>query len=246
MDKLIYTSMTGASHVLEQQATIAQNLANVSTPGFRAAIDAFRAVPVVGEGLQTRTFVVDSSAATDFSQGALQPTGNSLDVAINGPGWITVQTADGSEAYTRNGALKISPDGNLQTLSGLNVMSDNGPITIPPNTQVTIGKDGTVSTVPNGDILVQVANLGRIKLVNPPQNQLVRGDDGLFRTQDGNPAPDDPAVTVASGSLEGSNTNTMDALVNMISLSRMFDMQTRMITAAEDNAKQAESILSVS
>jgi flagellar basal-body rod protein FlgF len=245
MDRLIYTSMTGASHVMQQQAAVAQNLANVNTPGFRAMIDTFRAVPLTGQGLPTRTFVVDSTAGTDFSQGALQQTGRNLDLAIQGSGWIAVQMPDGSEAYTRNGSLQIASNGTLQTRNGQNVIGDNGLITIPPNTEIAIAKDGTVSTVPTGSTPRPVTIIGRIKLVNPPDAQMVRGDDGMFRTQNGNAAPADANVTLASGSLEGSNTNTMDALVNMISLSRMFDMQMKMLTSADDNAKQASSILSV-
>jgi flagellar basal-body rod protein FlgF len=247
MDRLIYTSMTGASHVLEQQATVAQNLSNVNTTGFRALIDTFRAVPLVGEGLPTRTFVVDSSAGTDFSQGGIQQTGSNLDVAIQGQGWFAVQMPDGSEAYTRNGSLQVAPNGTLQTRNGLNVAGDNnGPITIPPNTEIAIGNDGTISTVPSGSTPRPVTIVGRLKLVNPPLSQLTRGDDGLFRLQNGNAAPADANVNVVAGALEGSNTNTMDALVNMISLSRSFDMQMKMLTSADDNAKQAESILNVS
>jgi flagellar basal-body rod protein FlgF len=246
MDRLIYTSMTGASHVMERQATVAQNLANVNTPGFRAAIDAFRAVPLVGQGLPTRTFVVDATVGTDFSQGPLQQTGRNLDVAIQGAGWIAVQTPDGGEAYTRNGSFQVTPNGVLQTRDGLNVAGENGPITIPPNTEVAIAKDGTISTVPSGTSPRPVSIVARIKLVNPPQSQMVRGDDSLFRTQDGTAAPADANVTLASGSLEGSNANTMDALVNMISLSRMFDMQMKMLTGADDNAKQAATVLNVS
>ena len=111
MDRLIYTAMTGASHLLQQQAAVSQNLANASTPGYRAAFNTFRAVPLVGEGLPTRTFVVDSSSGSDFSQGVVQATGNELDVAVQGSGWIAVQMADGSEAYTRNGSLQIAADG---------------------------------------------------------------------------------------------------------------------------------------
>jgi flagellar basal-body rod protein FlgF len=246
MDRLIYTSMTGATHVLEQQATVAQNLANVNTTGFRALIDTFRAVPLAGQGLPTRTFVVDSTAGTDFSQGALQQTGRNLDLAVQGSGWIAVQMPDGSEAYTRNGSLQVTPNGVLQTRNGLNVVGDNGPVSIPPNTEIAIGKDGTLSTVPTGTTPRPVSIVGRIKLANPPESQLVRGDDGLFRTRNGNAAPADANVAVISGSLEGSNTNTMDALVNMISLSRSFDMQMKMLTSADDNAKQAESIMAVS
>lgn len=245
MDRLIYTAMTGASHILQQQAAVGQNLSNVDTPGYRAAINAFRAVPLVGNGLSTRTFVVDSTAGADFSQGVLQPTGRSLDIAVHGKGWIAVQLENGGEAYTRNGSFKVTPEGILQTRSGLNVIGETGLITIPPNTEVTIAKDGTISTVPSGQTPTQVVVVGRIKLVNPAENQMVRGDDGLFRTKDGTSAVADAGVSVVSGNLESSNVKTVESMVNMIVLARQFDMQMKMLQSADNNAKQASQLLSM-
>ncbi|MBU0622665.1 MAG: flagellar basal-body rod protein FlgF [Gammaproteobacteria bacterium] len=245
MDRLIYTAMTGASHVLQQQASVSQNLANVNTPGFRATIDTFRAVPLQGEGLPTRTFVVDSTSGTDFRPGVMQQTGRSLDVALDGKGWIAVEDAAGQEAYTRNGSFQVLPSGILQTRTGLNVVGDAGPITIPPDTEITIAKDGTISTVPSGSQASQVVVVGRIKLVNPPEAQLVRGEDALFRTRDGNAADADAAVTVTSGSLEGSNVNMVESMVNMISLARQFDTQMKLLQTANENSQRASSVLSV-
>ena len=245
MDRLIYTAMTGATHTMQQQASVAQNLANVNTPGFRSTIDTFRSVPLVGEGLPTRTFVVDSTSGTDFTPGVLQATGRTLDLAIDGKGWIAVEDGNGNEAYTRNGSLQVLPNGILQSRTGMNVVGDSGPITIPPDTVVTIAKDGTISTVPSGTMAAQEVIVGRIKLTNPPENQMVRGEDGLFRTMDGKPADADGGVTVVSGNLEGSNANMVESLVSMISLSRQFDMQMKMLTTADDNAKQASGVLSV-
>lgn len=245
MDRLIYTAMTGASQVLEQQATVAQNLANVNTTGFRASMDTFRAVPLVGEGLPTRTFVTDATVGTDFSQAAIQHTGNPLDVAVNGPGWIVVQGADGKEAYTRNGSLQLSPNGVLQTHSGLNVLSDSGPITVPPDTEVTIAKDGTISTVPSGANASSVVTVGRLKLVNPPTAQLERGADGLFRMKNGTVAPSDARTEVVPNSLEGSNADPIKAMVDMISLARKFDMQMKMLQSADSNAQQATGIITL-
>ena len=181
MDRLIYLTMSGASHTLSQQATTAQNLANVATTGYRSETNVFRAVPVSGDGLPTRAFVVDSTVGANFTPGAIQHTGRDLDLAVQGPGWIAVQLADGSEAYTRNGSLQISTNGVLQTRNGLNVLGDGGPISIPPDSDITIAKDGTVSVVPNGQKRDTVMTVGRIKLVNPPEAQLVHGADGLFR-----------------------------------------------------------------
>lgn len=245
MDRMIYTAMTGAKHILEQQANNSHNLANATTTGFRAQIDAFRAVSVIGEGLPTRTFVVDSTVGTDFSAGPVEHTGRELDLAVQGKGWIVVQKEDGSEAYTRHGSLKFNENGVLQTHSGLSVMGDAGPISIPPDATVTIAKDGTVSSVPVGGQRSAITVLGRIKLVNPPEDTLVRGDDGLFAPKDGNSVDADAGVTIVSGALEGSNVNVTDAMVNMINLARQFEMQMKLIQNADTNANKASQILSL-
>lgn len=246
MDRLIYTAMSGAKQILEQQATTSNNLANVSTNGFRAQLDTFRAIPVVGANMPTRTYVVDSTVGTDFRAGAIQQTGRNLDVAIQGKGWITVERADGSEGYTRAGNLKINENGVLQTESGLNVLSDAGPITIPPDTRFTIAKDGTISTVQAGSVPGATIQLARMKLVNPDEGNLVRGSDGLFVTKDGQPAEPDANVAVLSGAVESSNVNVVDAMVNMISLSRQFEVHMNMLKHAESNAAKATEFLSLS
>ena len=138
MDRLIYTAMTGASHALAQQATTSNNLANATTTGFRAQIDQFRAVPIQGAMLDTRAFVVDSTTGSDFRGGAIQHTGRELDVALQGDGWLAVQAADGTEAYTRNGSLKLDENGVVQTNAGLNVLGDGGPLSIPPGRNLAI------------------------------------------------------------------------------------------------------------
>ena len=245
MDRLIYTAASGAKHILEQQATTSHNLANVSTTGFRAQIDAFRAVQVQGEGLPTRAFVVDSTVGADFSSGPLQITGRDLDVAVKGKGWIAVQMADGTEAYTRNGALQMSPNGLLQTAAGQTIQGDGGPITVPPEVSVSIGGDGTISTIATTTQPGAPTVLGRLKLVNPPEQDLVRGDDGLFRLKNGAAAPADPQVAVAGGTLEGSNVSPVDAMVNMIALARSFETQMSLLKNAENNAAKATQILAL-
>lgn len=247
MDRLIYTAGSGAKHILEQQATTAHNLANVSTTGFRAQIDAFRAVQVEGGGsLPTRAFVANATVGADFSSGQLQTTGRDLDVALKGKGWIAVQMADGSEAYTRHGALKLNENGLLQSAQGLAVQGDGGPITVPPEVSVSIGGDGTVSTIATTTKPGAPTVLGRLKLVNPPEADLVRGDDGLFRLKSGAPAEVDPLVAVAGGALEGSNASPIDAMVSMISLARSFDLQMSLMKNAENNAAKATQILALS
>jgi len=245
MDKLIYTAMTGAMHVLTRQAVVSQNLSNVNTPGYRSTMSSFKAVPVVGQGLPTRTFVVDAVTGYDFTPSDLQQTGRPYDVAVNGKGWLVVQMPNGKEAYTRDGSLTVSPNGILQTRDGRPVVGDSGPIAIPPDTDVSFGSDGTISTVPTGQTPNQVATLGRIKLVNPPEKQLVRGDDGLFRLRSGRPAAADANVTLVQGTLEGSNVNMVTSMIDMISMARQFDMQMNVLKTASDDAQQASQILKV-
>ncbi len=245
MDRLIYTSMTGANHTLNQQATVAHNLANASTTGFRAENNAFRAIPIFGDGLPTRAFVVDSTVGADLTPGSLQTTGRDLDVAVKGIGWIAVQLDNGEEAYTRNGSLQISPNGILLTQNGLKVKGETGLITIPPDTRITIGVDGTVSSVPISPQPNTVAAVGRIKLVNPPEENLIKGADGLFRLKDGSQAPIDARVRLVDGTLEGSNVNVVHEMVSMIALARQFDMQMKMLESAQRNAQQASEIMVV-
>lgn len=245
MDRLIYTAMTGATHTLSQQATVSHNLANATTTGYRAEMDAFRAVPIFGDGLPTRAFVVDSTIRQNFTPGPLQQTGRDLDVAVQGSGWITVQLANGEEAYTRHGSLQVNPNGMLQTHNGLRVKGAAGNIAVPPDNRITIASDGTVSAVPINPLPNSVVIIGRIKLVNPPEDQLIKGTDGLFRLKNGKEAPVDAKVKLADGYLESSNVNVVHEMVSMISLARQFDMQIKMLETAEKNAQQASEILVV-
>ena len=245
MDRMIYIAMTGAKEVLNHQASVSHNLSNAATNGFRAQLTALRATPVFGDGAPTRAFVVDSTPGSDFTPGPVQHTGRDLDVAVQGQGWIAVQAPDGSEAYTRNGSLQVNASGILETRNNLTVMGDGGPITIPQDTQIIVARDGTISSVPSGNALNAVATVGRIKLVNPPDKDMVRGDDGLFRMKAGGAAPADVNVSLMPASLEGSNVNVVESMVNMITLARQFDMQIKMIQNADQAARQASQILSV-
>ncbi len=245
MDRLIYTAMTGAKHVFMQQAGTANNLANASTIGFKSQEHRFRAVPVQGDGMPTRAFVVDASVSDVMDAGPVMFTGRNLDVAVNGKGWLAVQLPDGSEAYTRAGSLDVDATGLLQTKGGYNVLGDGAPLTVPPDNSIEIAPDGTVSVVPAYGT-PNVSNvIGRLKLVNPPESDMVRGADGLFRLRSGQPAAADANVTLTSGALEGSNVNVTDAMVNLISLSRQFEMQVKLLQTADTNAQHADQLLSL-
>lgn len=243
MDKLIYTAMTGAAHMLSRQAAVSHNLANATTTGYRAEEHRLRAVQVQSQSLPTRAFVVDASTQTDFTPGPIQQTDRTLDVALRGKGWIALQLPDGSEAYTRNGSLELSENGVLQSRSGMPVAGDGGSITVPPDSEISVASDGTVSVVSRTGTPNQSNVIGRIKLVNPEEPQLVRGEDGLFRLRSGEPAESDPSAKIASGFLESSNVNVVEQMVSMISLARQFEMQAKMLSNAEANDRAATQIL---
>ena len=243
MDRFLYISMTGAKETLRAQTVNNHNLANASTTGFRADLSAFQSRAVAGSGYQSRAYATNATVGWDQSQGSLMSTGRDLDVGIQGPGWIAVQGPDGREAYTRAGDLRIDPSGLLQNGAGLQVMGEGGPISVPPHTSLLIGGDGTISIVPVGQGPETTSQVGRIKLVNPPVETLVRGEDGLFRTNDGTDAPPDANVRVTTGVLESSNVNIADAMVNMIELSRHFDLQVKAMRTAEENAAASAQLL---
>jgi flagellar basal-body rod protein FlgF len=244
MDRLLYIAMNGAKHSLLQQAVTSHNLANVSTNAYKAQEHAFRALPVFGPGAPTRTFVVDTTPGADLSNGAIRSTGRPLDVAVNGSGWIAVQDIQGQEAYTRNGSLQVGINGLLVTSNGMPVLGDGGPITIPEDSEVTIGNDGTITVVTNNQFNAMTA-IARIKLVNPPDDEIVRGDDGLFRQQGGQPATADAAVTLTPAALEASNVNSVQALIDIIDQSRFFDMQVKLMQKADENANRAAQLMSL-
>jgi len=252
MDRLIYTAMTGAAQALAQQDVVANNLANTSTTGFRAQLANFRSAPLsFGDGSTvnddtTRTFVLSSTPGADYTPGPISQTGNPLDVAVQGPGWLAVQTADGNEAYTRAGNLHVDANGQLMSANNLPVIGSSGPISVPPGSDITIGKDGTVSALVAGDPPQSIAVIDQLKLVNPDPNTLERGDDGLFHTTDGNPADADQTVALAPGSLEGSNVNPVAAMVSMITNARQFQMQTKLLQNADQNDQSANQLLTFS
>jgi flagellar basal-body rod protein FlgF len=239
MDRLIYTAMSGAKATLARQDVLANNLANASTTGFRAELQAFRAVPVLGDGASTRVFALESTVGYDSQSGALQSTGRNLDVAMKGNAWLAVQALDGTEAYTRAGAFELSVEGQLVTPSGLPVLGDGGPITIPPNALVEVAADGTITTTV-GNAKPQQA--GKLKMVTP-EAPLLRGTDGLFRSADGGDLTADPAARLQSGALEGSNVSPVETMVAMIAAARQFEQQMKMMQSAEQKEQSATKLL---
>jgi len=243
MDRMLWVAMTGADQLMDAQTIVAHNLANASTSGYRADLHAFSSYLVEGPGFPTRVNVVAEQLGFDPRVGTLQETGRGLDVAVHGDGFIAVQAADGTEAYTRAGDLRLTADGVLETAAGEVVLADGGPVTIPPANRVEIGADGTVSVVPQGLGPEALAAITRIRLVNPPPGDLVKGADGLLRMRDGTQAPADASVRLASGALESSNVNVAEALVEMIEISRQFEMQVRLMSTADQNDSALQQLL---
>ena len=243
MDHSLYIAMTGATQVMRAQDVVSHNLANASTTGFKSEMDAFRSLPVLGAGSPTRINAVAQGIGRDDRQGVMQHTGRALDVAVRGPGWIAVQAPDGTEAYTRAGDLQLTADGMLTDGAGNPVIGNGGPITIPDSARIVIGNDGTISTVPLGQGPNTLTQVDRIKLVNPDPTTLSKGTDSLLHSAGGAPADADPTVQLAPEMLEGSNVNPSTELVQMIALSRQYEMQVRSIKTAEDNADASMKLL---
>jgi flagellar basal-body rod protein FlgF len=241
MDRLIYLSMSGAKATMQRQETLANNLANASTTGFRAELAAFRAVPVEGSGASTRVFALESTPGYDASPGQVAATGRKLDVAMKGAAWLAVQGLDGTEAYTRFGALDVNAENSLVTTSGLTVLGDGGPIQLPPETEASIASDGTVSAT---DSRGRSNVVGKLKLVTP-EGPLTRGTDGLFRAADGDLSAD-PTARVQDGALEGSNVSAVETMVQMIAAARQFEAQMKSLSTAEGDDKAAAQLLAVS
>ena len=238
MDRMIYLSMAGAKATMQRQDALAHNLANASTPGFRAEMTAFRAVPVRGDGASTRVYALESTPGYNAEPGIVQSTGRKLDVAMRGNAWLAVQGLDGTEAYTRAGALDLDSEGLLITKTGLTVIGDGGPITIPQNAQVQIALDGTLTATVDNEKPQQV---GKLKLVTPDA-PLQRGEDGLFRAPDGDLSAD-PDARLQDSALEGSNVSAVETMIAMIAAGRQFEQQMKMVNSAQEKEQAAAKLL---
>lgn len=245
MDKLLYVAMAGAKQIMHQQTTNNHNLANANTTGFKADYDAFAQLPMTGPGHDSRVYTQDRRAGVNLQAGSILQTGRDLDVAIQSEGYFAVETATGGEAYTRAGDFRINASGLLETRTGELVLGNGGPVAIPPYEQLLIGSDGTISVQPVGQEASALAVLDRLKLVNPSAAQLTKGADGLLVSRDGETFGADAEVRVTSGALEASNVNMVDGLVNMIQLSRQYEMNISMMKKAEEMDEASASLMRI-
>ncbi len=241
MDRFLYVGMNGARQLMMAQAVNANNLANTSTTGFRADLHGFNAEVTKGFGFQSRINPAASAQSIDLSYGAIRETGRRLDVALTGDGFFVVQEPSGAQGLTRNGEFNIGAGGLLTTAKGGLVLGESGPISIPPGGEPFVEPDGSVVVSQQGGA---GAIVGRLRLVNPPGDTLFRREDGLINSTV--PFEDDPDVRVRSGALEQSNVNPVHEMVRMIELARLWEMNVKTMTAAEDNARQAATVASLS
>lgn len=246
MDKALYVAMTGASATLKAQASVSHNLANASTVGFQATLSGTVAAPVEGAGHASRVAASHQTLGVSARAGAVHNTSNPLDVALDPDRWLAVQAPGGGVAYTRAGNLQLTPNGLLTTASGRPVLDQGGaPLAIPPHQSLSIGGDGTISIVPQGQPANTIAEAGRLQVAAANTAELVRGEDGLmYAAADAAPPPPAAGKVLTSGALEGSNVDATSMLVSMIQLSRQFEMQVRILQKGDENARAANTLLS--
>ena len=245
MDRMIYVSMSGAREAMQRTATNNHNLANVDTAGFKAVVDAFHTAEVHGPGHDSRAYAIDRGVGADLSPGTVRTTGEPLDVALDGPGFLVVLDPDGAERLTRDGALRVGETGLIETRAGHPVLGDGGPIGVSPHASIAIGADGTVSIRPLGAGPAERVVLDRMRLVGSPDGALERDARGLFGAADGAVPPEDASVRLQPESLETSNVDSVGALVTMIELARRHETHVKLMSAAEDNDSRATRLLEV-
>ncbi|HKX53920.1 MAG TPA: flagellar basal-body rod protein FlgG [Nitrosospira sp.] len=251
MIRSLWISKTGLDAQQTQMDVIANNLANVSTNGFKRSRAVFEDLlyqtlrqpgaqssqqTQLPSGLQLGTGVRPVATERIFTQGNLQQTGNSKDVAIQGQGFFQVLRPDGSTAYTRDGSFQTDFEGQLVTSSGYYVQPA---ITIPPNAQsITVGRDGVVSvTTPDSAVPVQVGNLQLATFINPAGLQSVGENLYVETASSGTPNVTNPGTDGAGllnqGYVETSNVNVVEELVNMIQTQRAYEINSKSVQTSD-------------
>lgn len=243
MDKALYLAMSGGKQIMQAQSIRANNLANTNTTGFQADFEQARSMPIYGDHYASRVYAMSENPATNYESGALVQTDRSLDIALDGAGFIAVLDRQGNEAYTRSGSLQITPGGQLVNGNGLPVMGTDGPIFLPPIDRISIGNDGSISIIPEGGGATEMAQVAQIKLVNPNTQNIEKGQDGLIRGMDTEPFDQDFNTRLVSGFLESSNVNAVEELTKIMNLSRQFEMNVKVMDTVRDNGNASARIL---
>jgi flagellar basal-body rod protein FlgF len=234
MDRLIYSAVSGMNASMVRERMIASNMANAQTIGFKAEVLRAETVTLDGPQLEVRAMNRSEVKGASMKDGAVIPTGRALDVAMTGTTMLAVQAADGQEGYTRRGDLSVSPSGVIQNGEGLPVLGEGGPMTVPPGALVSIGQDGAVLMRDPAVPEQAPQRIDRLKLVNSAGSPLEKDLAGVFRVPGGGVLPVDEDAKVIPESLEQSNVNTSQVLVDMIEAQRLFDMRTKLVQTAKE------------
>jgi flagellar basal-body rod protein FlgF len=234
MDRLIYSAVSGMNASMVRQRMIASNMANAQTIGFKAERLDARPVTVDGESMEVRAMNRSEVRGASMRQGTISQTGRELDIALEGGALLALQADDGTEAYTRRGDLSITAAGVLQNGDGLPVMGENGPVTVPAGSLVSIAPDGGVMVSDPAQPGEPAQRVGRLKLASHVGSTIEKGLDGLFRVKDGGVLPNDADARVIPGALEQSNVVPSQVLVDMIEAQRLFEIRTNVVSTARD------------
>jgi flagellar basal-body rod protein FlgF len=240
VEKLIYTAVSGAELNNTALRVTANNLANVSTTGFKADMEQAQSMMVVGNGFRTRYMAQLTPVTTDLSSGPIMDTGRNLDIALSDGGYLEVMDDNGNPAYTRAGNLVVDADGFV-TVNGRRLQGDGGDIQLPEFGEVEIGSDGIINLTPIGGGVI--AEDARIKLASTDGN-LVKGPDGLLRSPDLQPLQADDTIKVRTGALEGSNVNAVAEMIKTMNISRQFEMNVKMMKSADELATSGNKLIS--
>lgn len=236
MDRLIFTSNSAIKEQSVARQVLVNELANVSTVGFKTSYDvALSSVKAEGPGFDTRFQA--QAISRDYirmTPGALMLTGRSLDIAMADKTLLSVQAPNGEQAYTRRGDLKVNIQGQLETGNGHLVLGQNGPITVPANTKLSINPDGSIYARDPA----QAANapgilVDRLRILDGSKEMFERREDGLFKVSGkppGTPFESGPVLPqIIPNTLEGSNVSGIEALTRLMDHSRTFEMQIKII-----------------
>ena len=236
MDRIGQVAVNTMRLLTDNQKMTASNLANLNTTGFRKDILANINATYLRDNTSFEDRVVASRGdpGVDTTTSNMVNTDQPLDVAVEGPGFIVGTTATGDKVLTRRGDMKIGIDGKLRNGDGLAIQGGGADISVPPYEKISIGKDGTISYKPLGAEGNTMVSLSRIDLVTTPASNVVRGLDSFLRTKAGPFPTVDSTVKLASNTLENSNVNSVDSLVDLIQNQRSYETQIKLISTAKE------------
>ncbi|MEM7701643.1 MAG: flagellar basal body rod protein FlgF [Pseudomonadota bacterium] len=246
MDRLIYTALTSMNASMDRQRAVANNLANASTPGFRAEVFAVTSATLKDESIEARALARGQVRGADMATSRINPTGQPLDVAMQGKTLMAFQSPAGGEAYSRRGDLRIAASGVLENGEGLAVLGvGGGPITVPQGFAISVAEDGTILASDPAAPNVAAEVVDQIKLVSPEGSRLLKGIDSFLKVVGDGVLPPDPTARVTSGALEDSNVETAQTLVEMIEAQRAFEQRAKIISTARDLDEAGSRLMSI-